>query len=117
MKVEVVIICVSEIKLEILDMYISPNLTFCDNATLVCKVRPSDGDVWWTFSGKNITEEERCVRLCKTYLSFSEAHVFSFSFLILCSYYVVEVSFMFQKQTSCSSSCISSNVKKVLYVI
>ncbi|PNF23076.1 Tyrosine-protein phosphatase 69D [Cryptotermes secundus] len=70
MEIEVVVVIVfflcvfSETKLEIMDMYISPNLTFCDNATVVCKVRPSYGDVWWTFSGKNISEEERYTRKC-----------------------------------------------------
>jgi hypothetical protein len=83
-------------------------LTFCDNATLVCKVRPSDGDVWWTFSGKNISEEERCVFINAKLLSpFQKGTFFfwAFSFLIICSSYVVQASFTFQKQISCPSSC------------
>lgn len=52
---------VSEQTLEILKMYISPDLTLCNNATVVCKVKPCAASVQWTFSGKNITEEMRYV--------------------------------------------------------
>ena len=54
-----IVLFVSEQTLEILDMYISPDLTFCNNATVVCKVQPCAASVHWTFSGKNITEEMR----------------------------------------------------------
>jgi len=50
---------VSEQTLKILDMGIFPDLTFCNNATVVCKVKPCAASVQWTFSGKNITEEMR----------------------------------------------------------
>lgn len=53
------VICVPELKLEILDLYVSPDLTLCDNATIVCRLKPFDGAVQWSFSGKNITEDER----------------------------------------------------------
>jgi len=45
--------------LEILDMGIFPDLAFCNNATVVCRVKPCAASVQWTFSGKNITEEMR----------------------------------------------------------
>jgi len=52
---------VSDQALEILDMGISPDLAFCNNATVVCRVKPCAASVQWTFSGKNITEEMRYV--------------------------------------------------------
>lgn len=57
----IIYLFVSVPKLDILDMGIFPDLTFCSNATVVCKVKPCTASVQWTFSGKNITEEMRCV--------------------------------------------------------
>lgn len=46
-------------------MGIFPDLAFCNNATVVCRVKPCAASVQWTFSGKNITEEMRYVFLGK----------------------------------------------------
>ncbi|XP_069693184.1 tyrosine-protein phosphatase 69D isoform X2 [Periplaneta americana] len=54
----------NDTKLEILGVNISPDLTFCNNATLECKVKPSSSMVWWTFSGRNISEDERHTTDC-----------------------------------------------------
>lgn len=41
---------------EILNVSIPNNTVVCDNATLVCQVRPASARVWWFSGGKNITE-------------------------------------------------------------
>lgn len=43
---------------EILDVSYPKNAVVCDNATLVCQVRPSKAHVWWNAAGKNFTESD-----------------------------------------------------------
>lgn len=43
---------------EILDLTVPKNAVVCDNATLVCQVRPASARVWWFSGGKNFTESD-----------------------------------------------------------
>ena len=48
----------TEPKLQILGIHISPDLTLCNNANITCRTLPSESYVWWTFSGRNITNDK-----------------------------------------------------------